>query len=310
MGNQSNSSRQLLALASAQCNGTLDDAGLAQLEALLETRAARREYLRYVYLHAHLAMSEMALSAAFDPGELQALTAAAQRDEIFLDLPEVSLASLVRENRQSRGTLRRMLLVSLAALLLLAPLLLLLNFVGPPSDTRVAGFGSVATVTRTDNARWEGIDALTPGQALWPGTLRLSQGQASLRIGSGAHVAFAGPTMFGIESESTASLFSGKVLARVDSQQVEQFVLQARGVRVVDHGTEFGIEVEPNGVTEVHCFEGAIETLSRVRTPAFYWSFDEEDGAPLEEFERQAARLRRALSQRRRQQSLAAVLSE
>lgn len=285
---------ELLELASRQCHGQLDDEGVARLESLLAGNAgARQEYLRYTFLHAHMATSDAALQSVFDSGELRSLTAAAQEQEIQLNLPEISLASQARESRYPRYWLQRSLLVSAAALLLFVPFLLLLNYIAPPSEFRgVANPGSVAKVVGTTNAQWEDIDGLLPGQPLYPGTLRLSEGQAALRFGDGANVAFAGPTMFGVESESTASLFSGKVLARLDKgdkQKSEQFVLQARGVRVVDLGTEFGVEVEPNGITEVHCFEGEVQTFARVRSPVFYWTFDDLEGPVCDAIEGQTA---------------------
>lgn len=284
---------ELIQLASDQCNDQLDADGAARLEALLSADpAARREYLRYMFLHAHMATSDVALQAAFEKEELAALRAEARKDEVLLQIAEVSLAAHARGGQRSRYVVRRTLQVSFAALLLIAPVLLLLSFLSAPAHFQgVSRPGSVAKVTNTTSAKWEGIDSLVPGQPLYPGTLRLNQGQASLKLGDGADVALAGPTTFGVESESTASLFSGKLRARLDTkdQSKPQFVLQARGVRVVDLGTEFGVEVVPNGITEVHCFEGEIETLARVRAPQFYWTFDEENGPVVDNIEGQTA---------------------
>ncbi len=211
-----------------------------------------------------------------------------EADDVIADLPDVSVASLVRTQRRGPLASRRTLIVAASAVALLAGVLLLL-FILPPPGANDASRESVATITGTADAEWGNVDR-RQGQRLGITTLRLKAGRAEMRFHSGAQVGLTGPATFGLESDSTASLFEGKLWARLDEPS-EPFVVQARGVRVLDRGTEFGVEILSGGETEVHCLDGAIETQARARRPRFYWSFDQPADELIEQSSGQIARV-------------------
>lgn len=272
----------MLLLAERQCNGTAGRDDITRLEALLVDDAAlRREYLRYTFLHAHLASSDMVVGSVFDEAQLSNLTDQRQLDEYLAELPETSFADLLRRESGHAGQPRLTLKsvgVFASAGVLVAVLLLSLFFVPAPTGDLAWKKSSIARVTDVDGAHWaKGHRALRPGQDLRPGTLRLQRGYARVKFRDGAQVALSGRTTLGLESESNASLFTGRMWARLDEHHAGHFTLQAGPVRVIDRGTEFGVEVVRGGATEIHCLEGKIETQARARLPRFFWNFDESD---------------------------------
>lgn len=285
---------EMLALAEQQCNGALSREGVAQLERLLIADGPlRREYLRYSFLHAHLVLTDEVVGSLYDDRQLRAMTDQDELEACLAELPESSFASLLRKDRRPAFS-RRKVAISLTALcaaaaLTAAALISMLLLPSPRKETPWRG--SIARVTQTSAAQWtDDHNAPRRGQQLGPGTLRLRSGQAGVMFRNGAEISLDGPATFGVESESHASLFAGRLRAKLSGRD-EQFVLQAQAVRVIDRGTEFGVEVGADGTTEVHCLAGKVETQSRARLPMFYWSFDEAAGPVVDSMSRQEAKM-------------------
>jgi len=92
-----------------------------------------------------------------------------------------------------------------------------------------------------------------------------------------AGLAFDGPTVFGLDTENRATLFSGTLRARITKPGVK-FTVDTPSLRVVDLGTEFTVHINEQGETEVRVTDGEVETQTRTRLPKFYWNFDAPDG--------------------------------
>jgi len=287
---------EMISLAQQQSNGQLSEAGAKRLEQLLtENAALRREYLRWRFLHAHLTSTDAVMGAVYDRGQLRAMTDRREIEACLAELPDVSAGSVLRHQKRaslSRQRLAPAVAAFAAAAGLLAATLVFLFFV-PSPGRREVWLHSIARVTQTSAVEWtDERQSVRSGQRLGPGTLRLRSGQAGLKFRNGAEVSLDGPATFGLESESNASLFAGRLRAKLPEQS-RKFVLQAQGVRVIDLGTEFGVEVGADGMTEVHCLDGMVETQARARLPLFYWSFDETGRHVIDHMTKRRARVGR-----------------
>ncbi|MCO6044663.1 FecR domain-containing protein [Aeoliella sp. ICT_H6.2] len=118
-----------------------------------------------------------------------------------------------------------------------------------------------ATLTGLDDCRWEpGSAAPTYGEPLLPGrTLKLAEGRAKLTFESGAQLILQGPTEFEVVSSMDGSLPFGKLRA-LCPVQAHGFKIATPTAQVVDLGTEFGMQVDGLGETEVHVFAGEVLT--------------------------------------------------
>ncbi|CAK9037549.1 FecR protein [Durusdinium trenchii] len=118
-----------------------------------------------------------------------------------------------------------------------------------------------ATLTGLVDCYWE-PDSLAPtyGEPLEPGrTLQLKAGLAKLTFESGAQLILQGPAEFEVASPMDGALHIGK-LSAVCPVQAHGFKIATPTAQVVDLGTEFGMEVDAVGDTEVHVFEGEVLT--------------------------------------------------
>ncbi len=113
----------------------------------------------------------------------------------------------------------------------------------------------VAVITATNDA-FEGT--LKVGQRMLPGTFSFRKGLVQLEFMSGAVVALEGPAEIRIESQSRATLVSGRATTRVPDR-ARGFVLNGPNSAIVDLGTEFQMGVDQSGVTDVAVTNGEIE---------------------------------------------------
>jgi hypothetical protein len=117
----------------------------------------------------------------------------------------------------------------------------------------------VAQLVRSVDVQWKpetlaipNAKFITAGQ-----TLDLQSGIAEVVFVKGARVILEGPATLQLESEERATLRSGRLTARVPAQAAG-FTVKTPTVRVTDLGTEFGIQVTPDGSSEVFVYEGQV----------------------------------------------------
>jgi len=147
----------------------------------------------------------------------------------------------------------------LATAVIAAGLLVMAPRSGTPPTTLPRG-ASVATVTRLANVTWaDGAEAWTYLARLAPGhVLRLDEGELEIVFDIGVNVVIRGPALFEVRAGDRAYSGLGRINARV-GKTGEGFVLETPNTRVVDLGTEFGVEVTPAGSTEVAVFRGLVD---------------------------------------------------
>ena len=116
-----------------------------------------------------------------------------------------------------------------------------------------------AVLTQIAGAEWSGMHAASrPGDILKPGSVRLDRGLAQIEFFSGAKLVVEGPAEFQIVSQWEVAWQHGKVRIHVPPA-ARGFRLQTSGMKLVDLGTEFGVEV--NGATQdmrVAVFSGEV----------------------------------------------------
>lgn len=141
-----------------------------------------------------------------------------------------------------------------------------------PSDTgqsESAAFTDVAEPTAKGYAVVHGlIDAVTEdgsslriGDILGADTLSLSKGSARIDFFSGVQVYIEAPAEIEIRSAWEAAFHSGKLRAKVPPA-ARGFVIVSKGRRIVDLGTEFGIDTAADEV-RVEVFSGKVELEDR-----------------------------------------------
>ena len=128
-----------------------------------------------------------------------------------------------------------------------------------PDTSVVSTF--VATVSDTDSCCWEDeAHTLLHGQYLELGTeVSITEGLAQLTFETGAVVILEGPCRLAV-ADNAIDLSFGKISASVP-QAATGFSVETPNSQVVDLGTEFGINVDQHGDTEIHVFRG--EVVSR-----------------------------------------------
>ncbi len=168
---------------------------------------------------------------------------------------------------QSRS-LHKIALASVAATILIAITLdVWLNRPSDPttdnevSQTEVL-VSNVAVLTHAVDAQWQDkAETLSAGSTLAPSMLRLRSGALLIEFFSGATVVLEGPAEFEILSKNEGHLLTGKLNAHVPTQ-AQGFTIKTSAGDIVDHGTDFGVNIAGETPHELHVFKGMVEVKS------------------------------------------------
>ena len=135
----------------------------------------------------------------------------------------------------------------------------LLALVWRASQPNVPASTGVALLSRAVGAQWaDAADERAAGAVLSPGTMRLKAGAVMVEFYSGARVMLEGPAELELVSAKEAFLRAGKLSAHVPPP-ARGFTVGSPAARVVDLGTEFGLDVADAATAEVHVFTGKVE---------------------------------------------------
>jgi hypothetical protein len=171
--------------------------------------------------------------------------------------------------RSPHASNRRLGYAIVAALTLAASLLLQLVWrVEPLAARRSPLTGGettecVATLLFADHCRWASHSG-TPleGQRFPRKSLHLEKGFAVVRFEGGAAAIMDGEVEIDLESRGSVRVRRGRITVRAD-EEARGFTVYTPGNDVVDLGTEFCVDVDRNGATELHVLEGAVEYRNR-----------------------------------------------
>lgn len=254
----SNELREVQRLVSLYCDGALDQAGLDSLDELLATHPEAAEvYLDLTTVHSDLA------AMGTTPPEVKRGSALG----IVSDPAESNQGGLVAQPHEN-GPLGNMnwLASGFAALAALSLLILVYqggNIQNGTSRTEVISAAPqgnrVAQIIRKIDCDWENDRwAIVSSSSIEAGqTLSLNRGLMELEFNSGAMVTLEAPVTFTAESEMRGVLSHGKLTAMVP-ESAHGFTVSTPGGEAIDLGTNFGLFVSENGVTETHVFQGEV----------------------------------------------------
>lgn len=157
-------------------------------------------------------------------------------------------------------TVRKINRVSLAvAISSLAALLILIAYVRtvPPRE-------SVAVLTDSMNAQWQNIpEKIEPGHLFYNTDvpMLLKSGIVEIEFDYGAHVVIEGPCEFVCKADNLIGLDYGRLYARVPPRATG-FTVDTKNARIVDLGTEFGVQENIDETTELHVLKGRTTLLA------------------------------------------------
>jgi hypothetical protein len=115
-----------------------------------------------------------------------------------------------------------------------------------------------ATLVGAVECEWKGQAPAKAGEPLRCSTFELQKGVVALSFDDGAQVTLEGPAAFEIRSPNRGFLRRGKLVAMVPPKAIG-FTIETPTATIVDLGTEFGVEVDPTGVTQAQVFRGAVK---------------------------------------------------
>lgn len=148
-------------------------------------------------------------------------------------------------------------LLNAAAVLLVV---LFARIVVPPSGVQVA------TLDETINAKWADTEEMAIGQRFVTGStnMLLREGCAELLFDNQARVTIEAPTEFQILTGDQIKLNYGRIYATIP-EQAYGFTVSTSNGKIIDLGTEFGIQRDPYGNTELHVMKGRTNLIANTQ---------------------------------------------
>lgn len=118
---------------------------------------------------------------------------------------------------------------------------------------------TVATICDSEDVRWSQQslprDAAVPIAQGEP--LKIDAGRLELKLNLGVLLVVEGPAEWSIDGDNSAKLVRGRIVAKVPTDAIG-FALDTPTARIIDLGTEFGVEVDESGAAKVQVFSGAV----------------------------------------------------
>lgn len=104
-----------------------------------------------------------------------------------------------------------------------------------------------------------GLDIqLATGDSIKPGEYELTHGLVQFSLANDVKILVEAPARFRVDSPLLMALHEGRLSANVPPQGIG-FTVETPGSEVIDHGTEFGVEVDSKSQSEIHVFKGEVE---------------------------------------------------
>ena len=270
---------QLRQLISAWCDGAVEEADLRRLEATLAASNAGRQIF-IALMHIHAQMHGQSMAQEYQEYSAKIIPFLQNPAELPVFPPVWHPRNVLQTVLQRTGRFYRW---GWAALLLI-------GIVGwsvsqwmrgptPPTTAKILSVNQdhsqervstpdqprevLAWVTEhSDDCQWL-LDKGGQTQCELPrrvrrgDTIRTTQGTMKLTFNNGTIVTLHGPALFQVMSDMRARVLLGTVTAHV-AAGAEGFSILAPRATVIDLGTEFGVQVNEVGATDVVVFKGEV----------------------------------------------------
>ena len=144
---------------------------------------------------------------------------------------------------------------------------------GQLSSDVAGNSASVAVVRDAADVQWakNTPSKLTESSILSGEPLKIDSGTIELELNTGTKLVVEGPADWSVDGRNSVSLRAGKLIARVPVNALG-FTVQTPIAKIVDLGTEFGVETDDKGATEVQVFKGKVELRpsSKLENPKLF----------------------------------------
>jgi hypothetical protein len=132
----------------------------------------------------------------------------------------------------------------------------------PAARPRLPGGVLAKVVTLSDVAWFADSQPRHEGDGLQAGgSFAVAQGLVEIVFACGATVVLEGPATFEVIDGCMGKLDRGRLTATLD-QPSGPFAIHTPTAVVTDRGTQFGVEVDPSGKTDVRVFQGLVELVA------------------------------------------------
>lgn len=227
-----------------------------RLQALLQASAPARRALRGLSL-VEETLREIAVERYFkvQPAEKRPAAAIAKPSELASGAGWMT-------SPFTRGLLKYV--VAPVAIVAVAALVLFLDEQQRQATLRPAlPVGAIAQIMALSDVAWQPDAAIHhEADGLQKGdSLSLARGLVEVMFACGATVILEGPATFAITDSGAATLSRGRLVATLENP-IGPFSIQTPSAVVIDRGTQFGVEVDAAGKTEVRVFAGLVELAS------------------------------------------------
>ena len=248
--------------------GTLspDEAAILQ-DNLRRSAEARQVYIDYMMVHGSLFQMSNEIIPPIshtNPAEInQALLALSEQERTApgIEVPaevERELIQKVVYAPKEKQSISKFSIISLIASAAAVLFIVLFVKIAPPKHSV-----AVATLIDQVNTEWIGSDApWENGSRLWTNasTRHLNKGILEIRYDDGVDLLIEAPAAFVIQ-KSGIYLEYGRAYSRVSKTAIG-FTISTPTSVCIDLGTEFGVQADVNGSTEVHVLDGNVQLIA------------------------------------------------
>ena len=269
--NDNNLIRELSLLVSYTMEGDISEQQFSRLQDILkESKLAREYYYRLMATHASLCdtnniillRNQKERAADF---ELLSQMLSIENNSPSIEVPKpqepvlkVMETDSTKESKKNKESVfhRIKVLVSVAAVLVLS-FMMLHTFLQPVE---------IATVTKSLNTALSTGDELVDGLRIIKSdsVFRLKRGLLELTYDCDARLVIEAPATFSLVSGNSLKLDSGSIYLEALSKEARGFTVITPNSEIVDLGTEFGVKVDQNGISELHMTKGRASLRSKV----------------------------------------------
>ena len=241
--------------------GDLDEAGVAELEALLAADESLRARAADLFqTHRLLGFALQDNPAARESFVESTLARLPLSEDAFVASVMERVRPGPRSQRPSasrrlawlpaRLLARRVLIAGAVAACVVAAVLLYVALRPEPPAL-------FATLTRATGCVWDGPTRPRQGDRLGAASLGLREGVAEIALASGVGLLVEAPASIKLVDAANTVLDAGRIVARVPPTAAG-FAVDTPRARIVVRGTEFGVSVEPDRETIVQVFDGVV----------------------------------------------------